>query len=87
VVNIVVMNVNLWNAMPKPLQDAFWAASVQAADEANQRDRATEENYKKKLQAAGLSIYKPSEANTRSGARPAKPFGRFPRPRRSIPRW
>jgi len=62
VVNIVVMNVNLWNAMPKPLQDAFWAASVQAADEANQRDRATEENYKKKLQAAGLSIYKPSEA-------------------------
>jgi TRAP-type C4-dicarboxylate transport system substrate-binding protein len=62
VVNVVVMNVNLWNAMPKALQEAFWAASVEAADGANQRDRETEEAYKKKIQAAGVELYKPTPA-------------------------
>jgi TRAP-type C4-dicarboxylate transport system substrate-binding protein len=62
VVNIVVMNVNLWNAMPKALQEAFWLASIEAADEANQRDRAIENDYVSKLRADGVAIYTPSAA-------------------------
>jgi TRAP-type C4-dicarboxylate transport system substrate-binding protein len=57
-----VMNLNTWKSMPKPMQDAFWDAAQQAADEANAIDRASEAEFKKKLVAAKMEIYTPSVA-------------------------
>lgn len=61
-VQFQVMNMNTWKSMPKPIQDAFWAAAQEAADQANAMDRAAEGDFKKKLAAAKMEIYTPTAA-------------------------
>jgi TRAP-type C4-dicarboxylate transport system substrate-binding protein len=65
-VQFQVMNMNTWKSMPADIQQAFWAAATEAADAANEADRNSEGEFKKKLIGAGMKIHTPSVEEAKS---------------------
>ncbi len=61
-VQLQVMNINTWNAMPEDIQKPFLLAAQEAADIANAKDEGLEEFFKGKLREEGKEIYSPSAA-------------------------
>ncbi len=61
-VQLQVMNINTFNAIPEAMRGPFMAAAQMAADEGNKQDRAKEDGFKQKLREAGKEIYTPSNA-------------------------
>jgi TRAP-type transport system periplasmic protein len=57
-----VMNVNTWNAIPESIQGPMMLAFQEAADKANEADRASESFYKDELRRVGMEIYTPTKA-------------------------
>jgi len=55
-----VMNINTWNAIPESIQGPMMLAFQEAAESANERDRASEEFYKDELRGVGMEIYTPT---------------------------
>ena len=61
-VQLQVMNINTFNAIPEAMRGPFMQAAQMAADEGNKQDREKEESFKTKLREAGKTIYTPSSA-------------------------
>lgn len=64
-VQFQVMNKNAFMAMPAPIRERFMKAAADAATEANALDRVQENEFKAKLAAAKMDIYRPSAAEAR----------------------
>ena len=61
-VQLQVMNINTFNAIPEAMRGPFMQAAQMAADAGNKQDREKEESFKTKLREAGKIIYTPSSA-------------------------
>ena len=61
-VQLQVMNINTFNAIPEAMRGPFMQAAQMAADAGNKQDRDKEESFKTKLREAGKIIYTPSSA-------------------------
>ncbi len=59
-VQLQVMNINTFNAIPEDMRGPFLEAAQMAADAGNDQDRTKEEGFKQKLREAGKEIYTPS---------------------------
>ncbi len=57
-----VMNINTWNAIPESIQGPMMLAFQEAAEGANERDRAAEDFFKDELRGVGMEIYTPTSS-------------------------
>jgi TRAP-type C4-dicarboxylate transport system substrate-binding protein len=71
-VQFQVLNRTTWDSFSPDLQRDFMAAAQEAANEANAMDRASESSFTEKLQAKGMKIYVPSEAEMTQWRKPGQ---------------
>ena len=62
---IQVMNINTWNSFPDQIKEPFILAAREAALLGTTKDRELEGQYKKKLAASGIEMYKPTSKELR----------------------
>ena len=67
-VQIQVMNINTFNAMPESMREVFMLAAQEAADEATEQDHRLENFYRSALTKTGMEIYRPTAAEAKQWA-------------------